>query len=160
MRAPIAQGLVVDDWEDPDHPGLLGFLPRHEHIDLTEVGPEDLERHQDALGGDAPDATSFGIFEGVVGPIFEVAIHPLDGAAEGAVGGMPLGTLVEQFLSVLRPASGGTVIDCWAQIFGGNPDRSLTGMVTRPRVEAILEPGLSSHRATGLGLDAGHRMRR
>ncbi len=34
------------------------------------------------------------------------------------------------------------MIDCWAQIFGGAADRSLTGMVTRPRVDGLPEdPG-------------------
>jgi hypothetical protein len=36
----------------PNHPGLLGFLPGHEHVDLAQIGTENLEGHQYALGSD------------------------------------------------------------------------------------------------------------
>lgn len=87
----------------PNHPGLLSFLPCHEHVDLAQVGPENLEGHQHTLGGHSSNAPSLGIVEGLVGAVLEVAVHPLDGTAEGTVGGVPFRTLVEQFLSIFGP---------------------------------------------------------
>jgi hypothetical protein len=45
---------------------------------FSQVGPEELEGEQDALGGQPPDPAALGVVDSLVGPVLDEAVHFLD----------------------------------------------------------------------------------
>src|SRR5664279_5355587 len=80
-----------------------GCDPDEEAVDLAEVGRAELQCHEDALGSHTTDPPTLRITKRLPGTVLQIAVHPLVGAAQGGIRGLPLVAAVEEGLGELGP---------------------------------------------------------
>ncbi len=100
-REPLAKGPGPAPAGSPT--GSPGGRLDEEPVDLAKVGGPQQQGDEDALGGHPADPPALGITQRLPGPVLQEAVHPLVGAPQGGVGGLPIVASVEQRLGELGP---------------------------------------------------------
>ena len=77
-----------------------GGLHGKEPIDLADVGGKQLEGHQHTLGSDTPDAAALRVVNGLMGPVLDESVHPVNPGPEGGMRSVPLIGLMSEELAV------------------------------------------------------------